>query len=317
MRRAARGPQVETVCNACDNLPVTRLDCDFMKFILSCFFGSCLLAACTLPESISTAPTRSPAKAEASEVSRSEAVDFRVRDYHSEKLEAGATVRIENPWGDIRVRKSDRRGVVEITMASQRIGPDWPGQPEIRLTQSPTAFSATTIFPGGRVTNDGRNARIDLMVMVPAGHVMDFVTRDGGIKAKKTSGSVAARSDSGSITIINDGPIRASSESGRLQVRPMYPGWGELLLSSSTGKVVAFLPDIANLDIAIGPVEDVDSAWGLNQRASGYRLEALSGSGTVDRVIVNSAASVELYRASVDPGLLEVAEAPVPGAVHP
>ena len=261
MRRAARLQQVDTLGSACDNPALTSSDCDFMKLILSCLFGSCVLAACTLPEPISTAPTRSPAKAEASEVSRSEAVDFRVRDYHSEKLDAGATVRVENPWGDIRVRKSDRRGVVEITMASQRIGPDWPEQPEIRMTQSRTAFFASTIFPGGRVTNDGRNARIDLMVMVPAGHAMDFVTRDGAIKAKKTSGSVAARSDSGSITIINDGPIRASSESGRLQVRPMYPGWGELTLSSSTGKVVAFLPDLANLDIAIGPVEDVDSAW--------------------------------------------------------
>jgi len=287
-----------------------------MKPILCCLFGSCLLSACDVPGPTSGDAANASASTEISGASRSTEVDFSVRDYHSNKIDAGAIVRIENRWGDIRVRKTDRRGVVEITMASQRIGPDWPGQPEIRMDQSRTEFSATTVFPGARVTNDERNARIDLMVMVPAGHAMDFMTHDGAIKAKKTSGSIVARSDSGSITIINDGPIRASSDSGRLQVRPMYPGWGELTLSSSTGKVIAFLPDPTNLDISIGPVASVDSAWALNQSASGYRLEAHPASGEVDQVIVKSAASVELYRASVDPGLLEVAALQTPGGLQ-
>lgn len=309
--------KLDTTASACNNQPSICADLYFMRLILCCLFAGCLLAACTTPGPTPSDAANSPATAESFEAPRSEEVDFRIRDEHSNKLDAGATVRIENPWGDIRVRKSDRRGVVEITMASQRIGPDWPGQPELRMDQSPTEFSVTTAFPGGRVTGDGRNARIDLMVMVPAGHTMEFRTRDGAIKAKKTIGSVAARSDSGSIKIINDGPIRASSESGQLQVRPMYPGWGELALSSATGKVVAFLPDPANLQIEIGLIADVHSDWPLKHVASGYRLEAVPAASAVDHVVVNSAASVELYRATVEPGLLEVAETQVPGAVHP
>lgn len=273
-----------------------------MKKLLACISCSLLAAACAISdrsEHASGAHSRASEDARAS-VAAPE-VQFEVRDYISGKLGAGAPIRIENPWGDIRVRKTGRTGVVEITAAIQRIGPDWPGQPELRTDHSDERFSASVEFPGGQVANGTRNARVDLMVMVPAGHPMDFETLDGAIKAKKTAGPVVARSRSGAITIINDGSIRASSESGRVQVRPMFPRWGEVELSSATGKVVAFLPESASFEIRITGVDRVDSDWSLVRADSGLHFSTAEDGQVLDSVKIDSAVAVELYRAAVEP----------------
>jgi len=273
-----------------------------MTRLLACVLCGLLATACAIPDQSRPASgANSPRSGDIQTPVAPPEVEFEVREYNSGKLRAGAPIRIENRWGDIRVRQSDRTGVVEITAAIQRIGPDWPGQPELRIDQSDENFSASVGFPGGQVTDEARNARVDVMVMVPAGHPMDFETLDGAIKAKKTAGPVVARSRSGAITILNDGSIRASSESGRVQVRPMFPNWGEVELSSAKGKVVVFLPDSALFDIRISGVDRVDSDWSLTRASSGLHFST-TGNGTArDSVTIDSALAVELYRSAVEP----------------
>tara|TARA_Y100001933_G_scaffold261533_1_gene316449 strand:- start:574 stop:1422 length:849 start_codon:yes stop_codon:yes gene_type:complete len=270
--------------------------------LLACIPCFLLIAACANPSQTEQGSVaRSPSPGDVQAPVAAAEVAFEVREYTSGKLRAGVPIRIENSWGDIRIRKSDRTGVVEITAAIQRIGPDWPGQPRIQMGDSGGKFSASVEFPDGWVRDDARNARVDLMVMVPAGHPMDLVTLDGIIEAKKTAGPVFARSGSGAITVINNGSIRAVSESGRVQVRPMFPRWGEVELSSSSGKVVAFLPHSESFEIRISGVDKVDSDWDLVRAPSGFHLLTGENGTAFDSVTIDSAAAVELYRAAVEP----------------
>jgi len=209
----------------------------------------------------------------------------------SVKLRPDATIRIENPWGDIRVRSNHRAGI-DVAATIQRIGAQPPPQPQLAIDEHRDRFRLAVRFDGAR--RAPRTGRVDLVVYAPAGHPLTLNTRDGTIQVKKTANAVRARSRSGRILVINDGPIDARSRSGDVHVRPILPGWGRVRAESGSGRIKAFLPNSGDLDVTVKATEIAFSDFRL--RPAGEDRHTLHRGRGADAVRIRTGGAAELIR---------------------
>src|SRR6056297_3865988 len=96
---------------------------------------------------------------------------------------------------------------------------------------------------------------------------------------------------------IYDGPIRVRSDTGRVQVRPMYRDWDTVDVRSERGVVVAFLPTAAAFELEISGTSNVYSAFPLVARAGGLAALHLRDGAASNRVRLVSAAGIEVHEA--------------------
>lgn len=224
------------------------------------------------------------------------ALQFEIQEFHSDKLVDGQPIRIVNPWGNIELRKASGPGAFEVTAAIQRIGERPPAPPEFVQRVVDGQVELQVRFRGARL-EPARTGRVDLAVFVPAGHPLELEARDGLIKAKKTANPIQARTTSGDIYIVNDGPIRARSEHGRVQVRPMYDPWEIVDLRSDHGTVVAFLPNVAAYELSVEGTADIHSEI-LLESVGAQRVAHHAGlGGEPNRVRLHAGGSIEIYEA--------------------
>jgi len=235
------------------------------------------------------------------------AVEFELRELQAAKLRAEAPIEIDNPWGDIRVRAHDLSGVIRVSAAIQRIGPNPPIGPTFRVNPDSDAYFLAVDVRDGRRTAGERNVRVDLDVYVPDGHALRLSTRDGAIRLKKTQAPVVARSGSGDISVLNDGPVKASTRHGSIEARPMRPGWGEFALAAGSGRVMLFLPEPERVDIRIDDAPAPPGAPEFERIGPNrWRHLPTSGDRTVDRVRIGAAGRVEVHPVQIEPGSLPV-----------
>lgn len=230
----------------------------------------------------------------------------RALDFHTESIEStvklypSAEVRIDNPWGDIRVRQHDQPGLVIVDAAIQRIGAEPPPNPDLRVSETREEFRLEVDFPGARL--EPRTGRVDLVVYVPGGMPLRLRTRGGLIEAKKTANPIAAQSDSGNIHVINTGAISARTESGKIRARPTRPGWEEMDLASVSGAITAFLPGAEPLSLTASGSPSIHSDWPLETDGSSHSLTRSPGAVGADRVHIRTSGMIELYEVIVPPG---------------
>ena len=283
---ATPSPPVRYLCDYPDNNmirysppPVIRIALPFA----TCASLACLLAACA----------QDPVRVASDPASVGERpVEINNRQLQSSvKLHPDATIRIENPWGDIRVRSNHRAGV-DVTATIQRIGVQPPPPPQLSIDENRDGFRLAVRFDGAR--RAPRTGRVDLVVYAPPGHPLELNTRDTLIEVKKTANPVRARSRSGRVLVINDGPIDARSRSGDVHVRPIHPGWGRLLAESDSGRIKAFLPDSRDLDVTVKAAEMAYSDFRL--RSAGDNRQRLHRGSGADAVRIRTGGAAELIR---------------------
>ncbi|GAB4195964.1 MAG: hypothetical protein Tsb002_28930 [Wenzhouxiangellaceae bacterium] len=238
---------------------------------------------------------REPATPASDAAAATPAYRFETHRYDTSKLLPQAQVVIDNPWGDIRLRPH-AEGFVRVDAGIQLIGEN-PPQPQFDTEESVNAFRFSVAVPGGRL--QPRNNRVDLAVYLPAGLSLTLTSRDGTIEAKKTRNRILARSQSGRIVITNQGFIQAHSVDGVVQAQPMFPGWGEIRLSSEHGDAIAFIPEHNDLSIEVLKAASLHSEFTLEGALPGP-LKLIRGHGA-DQVTISSGAAVQIYKTLFDP----------------
>lgn len=252
-----------------------------------------LLAACAVgPDG----PTPDPAIELAASEEGRVALDVNIVEFHSDKLLPGQPVRIENHWGNIEVRSKRIPGSFDVTAAVQRIGHDAPSPPRFRQRIVDGVAELVVEFPGARI-EPSRSGRVDLAVFIPAGSPLTLDARDGLVKAKKVANPLTVRTTSGPVQVVNDGSIDVRSESGRVQVRPMYLQWDYVDARSDHGTVVAFLPTNSDFTVTAEGTEQVFSAFPMTATPRGLVGRQGRADDAGNRVVLSSGHAIEIHEA--------------------
>ena len=210
-------------------------------------------------------------------------------------IKQGAGIRIDNPWGDVRVRNHDD-GRVKAQAAIQRIGTPRPAPPQIELTESADGVEIAVSFPEASL--EPRTGRVDLVVFVPADKSLEVNTADGHIEIKKTRNSIVARSGSGQILVLNEGQTHLTSKSGEIHLRPTTRQWGSITAQSESGLIAAFVPETNNLAIEVAGASELTGEFELSPTDQGWFRQWGAGS---ERVTLISQGPVKIYRVFLPP----------------
>jgi len=135
-----------------------------------------------------------------------------------EKVEPGGRVSVDNPYGNIYARFGGYENEVEILASIQRID---SGRPPLEVRRTVVEGGLTIVVePAEADTPDTlaeRRDRIDLVLFVPKGMILDARTEKDMIEAKGLKSDIKARSVQGDINIRSiTGSVDAESSRGRI-----------------------------------------------------------------------------------------------------
>lgn len=205
-------------------------------------------------------------------------------------MRAGDALRVRNPYGDIRCRKS---GTGELIVSAQiQTFTEWQPAPKLEVVEDNGRFELEIDHPQpvraefGGDYQQGFAGRIDITVLLPPDTAAELETRDGALRVKNFIGELEARTHSGEL---------------------YYKSAGRFQLETNTGAVTATISDLAGetkseIRTGSGPVTvalaagssasiDVQSAGNINftpaegvkagkEHSPGRMVIHLSGGGT-------------------------------------
>jgi hypothetical protein len=195
-------------------------------------------------------------------------------------LAPATALEIVNPWGDVRLRAADAGEVETSAMAQRR--PSDPVRAEVAVER-----------PRGTRRHGGRRHqvlrievrypqpprgdlhRVDIAVFVPAGAPVTVRTADGMIQAPGLRNDLELETRGGDVVAATSGTVRASSESGDIEVDLEAGAWARApRLVSSRG------------DVSLRLAKDVDATARIRARElslppSGRVLRRRAGAAVV------------------------------------
>ncbi len=149
--------------------------------------------------------------------------------------EAGV-VRVENPFGDVRLRHGGDDGEVEVAAVLQQLRPDGVHL-ETRVLERDGALVVSVVWaskPGVEVPArpEGDRSRVDLAVLVPSGSKIVVDAANGLVETRGVHGDADFRTRTGDIRIHRHfGAVSASTETGSIEA---------VLLRGETDKAQVF-----------------------------------------------------------------------------
>lgn len=168
-----------------------------------------------------SAPQEQPQPAEEQKAELA-AAEFEVlretRFYESE--EPLTSVRIVNPYGDLRVRNADRNAL-GLSLVIQKLAPEWV-EPEFVVEQGEGRISLEVRYETEAAqarARFGRPGRVDLVAFLPQDVALDLHTEDGSLQVRHRRGPIGAQSSSGSIQASSEQGLNLLSESGSIFAR--------------------------------------------------------------------------------------------------
>jgi len=172
----------------------------------------------------------------------------------SHPLAAGpASIEIDNPWGDVYVRRSDSREVF-VHAVVQRLGAN-PAEPRVSLDGDAHQARIQARFAGAgsdchqRRHGGGRLGRADLTVFVPVDVSLRIRSDcDGRINTHHVQGDLEARTDQGSIEVSASGRARLHSHSGSIRAFVELDS-AEPSQIGSDGSIVLTMPPAVRADL--------------------------------------------------------------------
>lgn len=196
------------------------------------------------------------------------------------------SVRIRNPWGDVRVRRSPINAV-GLSFVVQRLAADGP-LPDIDAAARRNRVDVRIEYPGDprRISRGGeRPGRVDLVVFAPATAAIDVETDDGELRVAHTTQPIRAHSASGRILVSGAATLDVGSNSGPVLARQVGGVTGASRVRSGSGTVTVLVSPTgdqrvrarAGAGIFAGPGWTEADALGLDDGAT--RWERRYGKG--------------------------------------
>jgi hypothetical protein len=180
-----------------------------------------------------------------------------------ETIEAGGTVRVTNPLGDVRARFGGYENRVEV-LATVQYPDRQTSVPEVSLTPVETGLEVSTRWSDGQ----GADAlgRVDLVVFIPRGATLDARTRDGLIEAKGLKSNLIASTQTGEIRIRSThGHVSAKSARGAVSVA-LETGVTEQSqsISTETGDIEVYLWEDAAMDVHLATSGEISTDFSID-----------------------------------------------------
>ena len=158
-------------------------------------------------------------------------------------------IRIDNPFGDVRLRFGGYQHQVEIQAVAQI--PDLAAGFELVPKQTDQQLAITPVLPAGQLVAAGQ--RIDIVVYIPKDHPVRVSTARGLIEARGLQSDIYLRSETGNVQLRGvAGLIDAQTEQGSIEVAMDNPAvGGSQRLATSTGMIVASFSEQANAELKL------------------------------------------------------------------
>lgn len=182
-----------------------------------------------------------------------------------ETVEAGATVRVINPYGNVYSRFGGYTDEVEIQATSQRLEPDLP---QLGVSFRPTDFgldvrvgAKETGVPDPETTRD----QVDLVIFVPRGVLLEIQTADGSIEAKGLKSDLSVSSVKGDILLRGvEGRVQAKTARGKISAVLESAVTDEAQsLTTETGEIEVHLWEDASLDARIATSGEISTDFSI------------------------------------------------------
>ena len=219
------------------------------------------------------------------------AVDQFELDSFSWRAEATpqAAIIAANDWGDLRVRTTDRRGlVVSAMIQNMRAQKEFDIRIDERREQVIVTVRPLVTRPRGRV---------DLTLMIPAGKRVNATTR-GGLAEIKYSGDVETRTRTGVIAVETPASASARTETGSITAKltgdlRQQP----LSFTSRSGDITVWLAENASVDLRASTRGAIE--LGFPDKASGggrprSRVERRIGMGGAQLRIQSASGNIKV-----------------------
>jgi hypothetical protein len=171
------------------------------------------------------------------------------RSVNTQALTAKQAIRIDNPYGDVRVRFGGYEGTLEWRTVAQNA----EAAHKIGVTGSHgEIFLISARLPEGVVLAPGQ--RVEITAYVPQGHDLDIVTERGLIEVRGIKdGSLKARSVAGNIVFRGiEGLVDVETGAGNIegQLDPK-PAGSRQRIATSTGNILLGLVDGLNAQLTM------------------------------------------------------------------
>lgn len=159
------------------------------------------------------------------------------------KLNAGQSIRIDNPFGDVRIRFGgyesllDWRGVAQNADSRQKI---------TIIGSADDSYALNVRLPDGATVVPGQ--RLDLTAYVPEGHNIEITTEQGLIEVRGLRGKLHARSRGGDISFRGlHGLIDVETGNGNIEGQiASAPAGSQQRVATETGNIILGLVDELN-----------------------------------------------------------------------
>ena len=179
------------------------------------------------------------------------------RDSWSGPIAPGSSIRVENRFGDVRLRHGGSEGNLEVAAILQQLSIDGSKLTlEVDITDAAAVVTIVRYDLEGNpapLAPRGDKARADLAIMVPEGFPTRVETHHGLIEARDVRTDVDLHTTSGTIRVAkHHGRITAHSEIGSIEIT-LLPAATKMSqqCSSTTGPITVFTPATNNLDVSM------------------------------------------------------------------
>jgi len=177
------------------------------------------------------------------------------RDSWSGPISPGSSIRVENPYGDVRLRHGGSQGNLEAAVILQQLSID--GSKLVLSVEINDKAAVVSIIRYGLAGSPaptvprGDKARADLAIMVPKGFPIRVETNHGLIEARGVRTDIDLQTSSGTIRVAkHHGRITAHSETGPMEITLLPSATKhDQALSSTTGPITVFTGATNDLDV--------------------------------------------------------------------
>lgn len=179
------------------------------------------------------------------------------RDSWSGPIAPGSSIRVDNTFGDVRLRHGGAEGNLEVAAILQQLSIDGSKLVlETEITDDATVVTIVRYDIDGNVDQQaprGDKARADLAIMVPKGFPIRVETKNGLIEARGVRTDVDLHTANGTIRVVkHQGGITAHTESGSMEITLLSSATEKRMeFSSTTGPITVFTPSDSNLAVTM------------------------------------------------------------------
>jgi hypothetical protein len=179
------------------------------------------------------------------------------RDSWSGPIAPGSAIRVDNAFGDVRLRHGGSEGNLEVAAVLQQLSIDGAKLSlDVEITDN---AAVVTVVRHGLDGNPAQQAprsdksRADLAIMVPEGFPIRVETSHGLIEAREVRTDIDLHTTAGTIRVAeHHGRITAHSEGGAMEITLLPSATKETQeFSSITGPITVFTPAANDLDVTM------------------------------------------------------------------